>query len=338
MNLPLQLDRPTELRETQSIAHAVTVVMINYRTPAMTIDALQSIADTREDLAVDCVVVDNASGDDSGRVIERAIGDNGWSWCKLILAESNDGFSAGNNLGASASDGAPILLLNSDTLVGAKAIQRLLAALESNRQIGITSPRLQWPSGESQVSCFRYFRPTSEFVRSASIGWVTKRLPWAEVAMPLGQDDRHESQAVDWTSFACVLIRRDVFDRLGGMDEGYFMYFDDVDFCRQVNGLGYDIVHCPEASVIHFRGGSSSVKRLQSARKKRPRYYYAARTRYYAKHFGRSGLLLANLLWMTGGAFAKAKALLTRRPTPHCKAEWRDIWINFLRPMNGRNR
>jgi len=134
-----------------------------------------------------------------------------------------------------------------------------------------------------------------------------------------------------WTSFACVLIRREVFETTGLLDEGYFMYFDDTDFCQRSSKSGWAIRYEPCARVVHLRGGSSSVKQQSQKRKRLPAYYYHSRSRYFRSHYhGRFGLFAANLLWYAGWVIGRLKQLFGKGPPPVCEREWLDIWKGFL--------
>ena len=146
----------------------------------------------------------------------------------------------------------------------------------------------------------------------------------------------------DWISFACVLIRREVFADVGLLDEGYFMYFEDVDFCRRAQQKGWRLRCCPEARIVHLGSGSSLVESANAGRKRRPRYFYESRSRYFAKFYGRAGLLLANLLWTAGRAIGLAREVIGNK-TPHTRQRQSiDIWSGFGHPIRpfpsaGRN-
>jgi GT2 family glycosyltransferase len=206
----------------------------------------------------------------------------------------------------------------------------LIAAISSEHDVGLVSPRLEWPDGKPQESCFRYHRPISELINSAGTGFITRLL--AEYEVPMRVSD--ERSFPEWTSFACVMIRREVLDQVGLMDDGIFMYFEDVEFCFRAREAGWKILHEPAARVVHLRGGSSPVKSLAGKRKRLPRYFYEARTRYFYKLYGGMGLLAANSWWTFGWTISLLRSLSGKRyRSPNCKAQWRDIWINFWRPM-----
>ncbi|MBZ0172320.1 MAG: glycosyltransferase, partial [Phycisphaerales bacterium] len=144
---------------------------------------------------------------------------------------------------------------------------------------------------------------------------------------------RDEPTTPAWASFACALIRHDILREIGVLDPGFFLYFDDPDYCRRVRRAGHTVLNVPEARVVHLRGKSNPAKELMRQKKRRPWYHYASRTRYYAKHSGRLGLLAANLCWTTGHAIALLRRLLGGKEAPACEREARDIWTNFWRPM-----
>jgi len=276
------------------------------------------------------IIVDNNSPDNSINVIcDYLFSNNLFESVDLIASDKNSGFSSGNNIGIKASNSEFILLLNSDTLVRPGAIELLIRTLQDNPQMGMASPRLEWPDGTPQESCFRFHRPINELIRAAATGPITRLFKRYEV--PLRVSDKVVYP--EWTSFACVLIRRQVFEDIGLLDEEFFMYFEDVDFCKRAREAGWRIIHNPEAHVVHLRGGSSPVK-IQAEKKKRlPRYFYESRSRYYYKHFGHFGLFRANIYWHLGWLVAIGRKLLSSAYQPNiCEKQWRDIWTNFYHP------
>ena len=304
------------------------VIIVNYKTPALCLDCLDSLWTGGDDNA-EILVVDNASGDDSVEIINRSIADNNRSNTRAIPSEVNAGFSAGNNIGIKQSTADFILLLNSDTIVRPGAIDILMQTLIDNPGMGMASPRLEWPNEQPQESCFRFHRPINELIRSACTGPITKLLKRYEVPVAVDEGISYP----EWTSFACVMIRREVFDDIGLLDEEFFMYFEDVDFCQRARRAGWNIIHNPNARVVHLRGGSSPVKSQTEKKKRLPRYFYESRTRYYYKYFGRSGLLAANLFWHLGWLIGRLRKLLNSSYQPNiCESQWRDIWFSFTSP------
>ncbi len=309
----------------------ITVVLINYKTPQLCIDCLTTLIPELEPFAAKVAVVDNASGDDSVTQIQAWIDHHQVGDIVMLMAsKENTGFSGGNNLGIQSIDSDYYLLLNSDTLVRPGAIQTLLEAAEKHSSAGLVSPRLEWPDATPQESCFKFHTPISELIHSSATGIITRFFRKYVVAQPV----QNEPASYDWTSFACVLIRKAVFDDLGLMDDGYFMYFEDVEFCHRAKQAGWKVLNVPDAHVVHLRGGSSSVKKQTQLRKRLPRYYYESRTRFFYQVYGKTGLLLANILWSLGFGIASLRSLLTPNFVPSVSAcQWRDIWINFFDPL-----
>ncbi len=313
------------------IATELAVVVLNYRTPKLTIDCLATLEGEMTPRTT-VVVVDNASGDGSAEAIERAITDRGWSgWARLLRSPVNGGFAAGNNVALRAVEARAYVLLNSDTLVRPGALAELRAAMAAHPDAGLVGAGLLTAGGGRDPSSFRFLVPASELVRAAASGPVTRLL--SRFDPPLEQGD--EPREADWVGFACVLVRREVIDAIGLLDEGYFMYFEDVDYCRRARAAGWKVVQWPAAKVVHLLGGSSGVTDAQRLRRRAPRYYYEARARYFAKFHGRAGLWLANVLWYAGRAVSLGREALGRAPVSR-EREAFDIWIRAWDPLGTR--
>jgi len=307
---------------------SVSKVIVNYKTPQLTIDCLLSMRDS-ETLSHNIIIVDNNSGNECTEQLDQAIAKHFLNQINFVKSERNVGFSAGNNIGINSTSSEFVLLLNSDTIVRPGAIETLVQTLQDNPKMGMASPRLEWPDGSPQESCFRFHRPVNELIRSACTGPITRLLKRYEVPLPVCDEISYP----EWTSFACVLIRRELFEQIGLLDDEFFMYFEDVDFCRRACSAGWPIINNPQARVVHLRGGSSPVKSQAAKKKRLPRYFYESRTRYYYKHFGRSGLLMANLFWHLGAVVGRVRKLVNGSYQPNiCESQWRDIWTNFTRP------
>jgi GT2 family glycosyltransferase len=249
--------------------------------------------DPERDVAI---VVDNASGDQSAEKLRAELAGTGEVELRVIETERNGGFAYGNNAGIRAVDAQAYLLATSDTLLRPGAVERLFAFLASHPKAGLVGPRLEWESGEVQQSGFRFHRPVTELIAGSATGPIRRLLARWDVPLDVSGEPRE----VEWISFAAVMIRAEVIRAVGGLDEGFFMYFEDTDYCRSAEQAGFEVWQEPAARVVHLRGQSSPVKRLHAARQRLPRYYYASRARYFRKHFGAGGLLAANLAWTAG--------------------------------------
>ena len=311
--------------------YQLAVVIINYKTAGMLIDCLESLLPEMQGINAKVVVVDNFSQDDSLLLIQQWIDDQAVGDLVLLLASTeNSGFSGGNNTGISAVNADYYLLLNSDTLVRQGAIALMLNAAVEDLEVGLVSPRLEWPDARPQESCFRFHTPISQLIGSANTGLITHLLKKYNVPYAVS----NQLGFYDWTSFACVLVRAEVFKEIGLMDDGYFMYFEDVAFAYYAQQAGWKVLNVPDAHVVHLRGGSSPLKSQAKLRKRLPRYFYESRTRFFYQVYGWFGLLLANMFWTLGYGIALLRSLLSSSFVPSASAyQWRDIWINFLKPL-----
>jgi N-acetylglucosaminyl-diphospho-decaprenol L-rhamnosyltransferase len=313
----------------------IAAIIINYRTPSLTLECLSSLEPEICDFpGSKAIVVDNASGDESVSILEKELASRSWdNWVEIVKSTTNSGFSAGNNLGIAAAqqrDGFDAFLLaNSDTVVRRGALGGLIAALWSSPTIGLVGPQLEWPSGELQTSCFRAISPVTELAVAAKTG-VLSRLLGGDLPIPMRPPNGMEPEAVQWISFACVLIRAEALSAIGPMDEGFFMYFEDVDYCRRASRAGWRMAYVPEARVVHLRGGYAPDQFAREERKRRPRFYYESRSRYLAKFYGPTGPLRANICWSLGRGISLARELVGGKPSHTACGEAGDIWTGAL--------
>jgi N-acetylglucosaminyl-diphospho-decaprenol L-rhamnosyltransferase len=313
------------------------VVIVNYQTADLTIDCLRSLRDEVASVPGACVVVtDNASGDESAARIAAAIATNGWSpWAAFQRLDRNGGFAAGNNaaLGPALGSSNPpeyVLLLNPDTIVRPGALKTLVDFMESHPRAGIAGSRLEDPDGTPQRSAFRFPTPLSELEEGARVGWLTRLLSRRVVAPPPPPGP----EATEWVAGASMIVRKAVFDAIGLLDERYFMYYEEVDFCRRAKRAGWDCWYVPASRVIHLVGQSSGVTNARQSGKRRPAYWFASRRRYFLTHCGRAGTLLADLFWATGFAQWRVRRALMGKPDPDAPRLLGDfVRYNFLRGM-----
>jgi GT2 family glycosyltransferase len=278
----------------------IAAIVLNYRTAPLTLECVRSLVPELDGAQDELVVVDNHSEDGSVEQLRRAFAAPdaapGLARIRVIETAKNGGFAFGHNAAVRAVAAEAYLLVNSDTLFRPGAVARLWRRLADDPRCAVVSPRLEDDAGAPQTSCFRFHTPLSEFVSAASTGPLTRLLARHEVPLPV----RAAPESPDWTSFACVLVRGDALRDVGLLDEEFFMYYEDVDLCRRLRDRGFTVASEPAAVVVHRGGASSGVDAPESARRRRPRYFYASRARYFRKHFGAAGPLAANLMWSAG--------------------------------------
>ncbi len=314
----------------------LAIIIVNYKTAPLVIDCLRSLQDQLQ-LGWHVYLTDNASPDDSVAILRGAIAENHWeSWCTLMPLQKNGGFAYGNNAAlqtALALEQSPpfYLLLNPDTVVRPGAIAALLDYAAAYPQAGIFGSRLEDSDGTPQRSAFRFPGVLSELEGSVRLGAVSRLLHRYVVAPPVSA----LAGACDWVAGASFLVRSGVFAAIGLMDEDYFMYYEEVDFCLRARQAGWACHYVPASRVVHLVGQSSGVTDKRQANRRRPAYWFESRRRYLLKHLGRGKTLLADSLAMIGFTLWRLRRWLQRKPDTDPQYFLRDFWRHsVLNPLN----
>lgn len=229
----------------------LSIVIVNYNSKEKTLNCLASLfASDLEGITWEAIVVDNHSGEAIAEALKAR-----YPRVRLIQSERNRGMGGGNNLGAKQATGEFLLVLNPDTRVLPEAIRLMLFYLKAHGEAGAVGPKLLYPDGSLQYSCLHFPGLMMPFYRRTFLGRFAKKQ--LERFLLLGFD--HASiKDVDWLMGSCLLIRKELFDKLKGFDERFFMYFEDTDFCRRVWQSGAKVVYLPQAVVIHDHGRASA--------------------------------------------------------------------------------
>jgi GT2 family glycosyltransferase len=312
---------------------SVLVAIVNYRAAELVVDCLASLAEEARTLRMHVVVVDNASQDGSSEHIGRAIEASGWSgWVELRALQENGGFSAGNNAAIADACERPdgpdyVLLLNPDTRARPGAVTALLEFMEARPEVGIAGSRLEDEDGTQQHSRYRFPSALGELEACAHLGLLSRLLADACVAPPL---DPHAREC-DWVAGASMIVRRAVVCALGPMDERYFLYYEEVDYCRRARELGWRTWYVPASRVVHLVGRSSGVTSRGRVQARRPGYWFASRRRYFVTHHGRAFALLADAGWVAGHVVWTMRRFVQRKPAVEPPCLGRDfVHFNFL--------
>jgi N-acetylglucosaminyl-diphospho-decaprenol L-rhamnosyltransferase len=232
----------------------LSIVIVNWNSIEFLKECITSIQSTTEHLDYEVIVVDNASADDPSRILAEE-----FSWVKLIRSDHNIGFARANNLGAKHSCGNSILFLNPDTLIIQDAICRMVLQLDSDPQIGAVGCRLLNRDLTTQMSCVQSFPGLINQI--LGIDWLRRRWPdlsiWGTRA--LSPENLHSINDVDAVSGACIMVKREVFEKVGGFSTEYFMYAEEIDLCCKIHSAGWKIRYVGDAEIVHY-GGQSTKK------------------------------------------------------------------------------
>jgi hypothetical protein len=227
------------------------------------------------DAAVRVTVVDNASTDDSVAMLRRW-----YPQVELVVSAVNRGFAGGQNLALADCDEDYVMLLNPDTKLAPTALAELLGYLEAHPTVGVVGPRLVYGDGSPQSSRRRFPTLMMALMESTLLEQWFPHNRWRR-AYHLGDVPDDHDQLVDWVNGSCLLARGRILREVGLLDEGYFMYSEELDWCKRIAAAGWQIAFVPRAVVTHFEGRSSS--QVVAARQMR---FETSKIRYFRKHHG----------------------------------------------------
>jgi GT2 family glycosyltransferase len=235
----------------------LSIVIVSYNAREDLVRCLESLHAAPPRTPHDITLVDNASTDS---LLVRTVRER-WPGVRVLVQDRNRGFAAGTNTGIRASQGQLVLLLNSDTVAPPGAIDRLIERLEATPPAVAAGPRLVDVDGRAELSFGRMISPLAEVRQRAIGGLYAAGVP--AVTSWIERETRRE-QFVDWVSGACLLVSRRAAEAAGLLDERFFMYTEDVDFCAALRALGGRILFAPAAEIVHARGRSRASEPMSS--------------------------------------------------------------------------
>jgi N-acetylglucosaminyl-diphospho-decaprenol L-rhamnosyltransferase len=307
-------------------ATEVGIVIVSYKSAALTVDCLRSVAVERErsPLRMRCVVVDNASGD--APVIAEAIAANGWDgWARVVTAPRNGGFAYGNNVGLFEleRDGRVqfVHLLNPDTVLKPGAIDALIDFLGAHPRAGIAGGVFENGDGSEWAIAFRFPSALSEAEQGINLGPVSRLLSRWRVPIDMGA----VPMAVDWVSGASMMVRREVYSRIGGLDEAFFLYFEETEFCHRAKAAGFEVWYVPASRVVHIAGQSTKVTERNAGPRRLPSYWFDSRRLYFTLTRGAMYAAWVDVAAVGAGLVGLLKSALLGRLRSHVPHFLRDV-------------
>ena len=226
-------------------------------------------------LNTEILIVDNASHDGTVEMLRAE-----FPAVRVIANSANLGFTRANNQALALAQGRYLFLLNPDTELRADALQKMFEYAEQNPRVGIIGPQLFYGDGSIQSSRRRFPTRVTAFLESTILQqWFPQNRTLTQFYMRDTRDD--ETQPVDWINGSAMFVRRQVYDQVGGFDEAFFMYSEELDWCRRAKNAGWQIVYLPSAQITHYEGKSSEQVVAQ-----RDIYFHSSKIRYYNKYHG----------------------------------------------------
>lgn len=278
----------------------LSIIIVSYNTRELLKQTIESIIATVGTLAYEIIVVDNASRDGSAEMIRME-----YPGVRLLMNDRNVGFSKANNLGIRQSSGSYVLLLNSDTVVKNNCLSECIRHMGEHPEIGALGPRILLTDGTLDRACKRGF-PTPE----ASLYYFLKLDKKHPMSPKYGKYNMTylselERNEVDSLVGAFMMVRRSVIDEVGMLDEDFFMYGEDIDWCYRIKAAGYQNIYFPKAEIIHYKGASSRKKRIKTLYE-----FHRAMLLFYKKHYIREYNIAVTALVYAGIGAKLSAALL----------------------------
>lgn len=241
----------------------LTIIIVNYASKEFLRNCLASLRQNGPSEA-EIIVVNNDPQENLDELLVI------FPTIKIVENAGNGGFGQANNLAAQKAQGKNLLFLNPDTEIRRAGLVEALTMLTADADLGVIGARLLAENGETQAWCAGVEASLSDLIKN-NLGWSRSRQIW----------EKREKTSVDWVSGAAMLVKKEVFMAVGGFDEQFFMYFEDMDLCRRVRTYGKKVLFLPQWEVIHYGGKSQRDKQKQK------KYFYTSQDRYFLKNQGR---------------------------------------------------
>ena len=295
----------------------LSVVIVSYNTRELTLRCLRELTAhlNAEKLSHEIWVVDNGSKDDSARAIRDE-----FPGAHLIAQPENIGFGPANNLAFERARGRFLLLLNSDAFVHAGTLSALTEFLDEpeNTRVGAVGPQLRNADGSLQKSCWKFPSPARTWMEALGAAQIISTHPrWGDYY----RWAHDEKRSVDFIIGACLLVRRAVFEQVGGFDPEFFLYAEESDWQKRMRAARWDVVLVPQAQVTHLGGASGAGEKARVSL-----LFWQGQERYILKHFGRTGWSAMRAGTTVGVALRAAAYLglaLLPRKRPHARGQLR---------------
>lgn len=272
----------------------ISIIIVNYNTYDLTKNTINSVIETADNIEYEVILVDNASADGSIEKLEEDF--YGYQNIKIIKNDINLGFSKANNIGMRIATGDYFLLLNSDTKLEVDCLQNSIEYIKKDEKIGALGAKVVLPDGKLDHACKRGFpTPKASLFYLLKLDRLNPKKFGIYDALHIGEDEVGE---IDSLMGAFMLMPKKVLDKVGFLDEDFFMYGEDIDISYRIKQAGYKIIYYPKSKIIHYKGGSSKKRRQKIIYDFHNSMWIFYRKHYYKEYnFLISGLVFLGI-WM----------------------------------------
>ncbi len=237
----------------------LSIIILNYKSAGLVRQCIRGIFESAPKLTYEIIVVDNSSADGLlGWIKEN------YPQVKGISLPDNKGYAAGNNVGIKKAIGEYILVLNPDITILPGKIEKLVDFMEKHSKCGLAGPRLVNPNGQLQYSAYKFPSFWLPIFRRTILGNIPALASWLK-SYQMMEWDHKDSRPVDWLLGACLIVRRQAIKEVGLMDERFFLYVEDTDWCRRFWAKGWEVWYVAEVELVHYHERLSAQKPLLAA-------------------------------------------------------------------------
>jgi GT2 family glycosyltransferase len=271
-------------QESSAVNVDVSIIIVNYNTCRLTKDCLRSVYESETNYSYEIILIDNNSRDESVDSIRAS-----YPEVQLIVNPENAGFSRANNQGMRVARGRYILLLNSDTVVRRDTLETMVSLMDSRPDLGASGCKVILPDGSLDKACKRGFpTPAASFYYAFGFSRLFPDNPRFN-GYQLGCLDPDEEYPVDCLVGAFMLVRRETIEKVGGLDEEFFMYGEDLDWCYRIKEAGWGIYYYPKTTIVHLKGGSARRRPFKIVYE-----FHRAMVLFHRKHYSKQHNILVN--------------------------------------------
>lgn len=284
----------------------LSIIIVSYNTRDLTIDCLNSVFDSDTEYTYEVIVVDNDSMDDSVHAIKEQ-----FPQVHLIENHANTGFAKANNQAMEIAHGHYVLLLNSDTIVQPATLQTMLAYMEEHPAVGVSGCKVILPDGSLDKACRRGFpTPSASFYYAFGLSKLFPDTPRFN-QYHLSYLDPNDTYPVDCLVGAFMLLRQETIAQVGGLDETFFMYGEDIDWCYRIKQTGWEIHYHSATYIVHYKGASSRRKPMKIIYE-----FHRAMWVFHRKHFKQRYSWFTNMAVLSGIGLKFSLSVISNKLKP----------------------
>ncbi|MBD0379710.1 glycosyltransferase family 2 protein [Paenibacillus sedimenti] len=281
----------------------LSIIIVNYNTRELTLKCLQSVYASFSSYSYEVILVDNASRDHTVEAVQEK-----FQQVTCIANTENVGFSRANNQGIRIAKGRYVLLLNSDTVVQSDTLETMIQFMDANHNVGASGCKIVLPDGSLDKACKRGFpTPSASFYYAFGFSKLFPNIPRFN-QYQLGYLDPDQEYPIDSLVGAFMLVRREAIDQVGMLDEEFFMYGEDIDWCYRIKQAGWINYYYPRTQIIHYKGASSRKKPFKIIYE-----FHRAMILFHKKHYQSQYSWLINTMVYAGVGLKLILSLITNK-------------------------